>query len=200
MTKLLVFRFSAMGDVALLCPALKGLLKHNPDVEVYLLTQAKFFTFFQDIDRLHLIEIHPETRHKGVPGLFRLFNELRKTIGPHYIIDVHKVIRTYILDILFWISGYKVIWFRKGKPEKKKIIKTKLLSQLPLTVERYAAAFERNGFRVVLPEPPVFSIRELPPKFEQVYTDTKSFLIGIAPFAKYPQKIWGMEKIEGLIL
>jgi len=55
MTKLLVYRFSAMGDVILLLPVLKGVLDANTDVEIYLLTQPGFFPFFKNIDRLHLV-------------------------------------------------------------------------------------------------------------------------------------------------
>lgn len=198
MKKLLVFRYSAMGDVAILLPVLKGLLKCNPNIEVYLITRTQFFPFFQGIDRLYPIETDPDSRHKGVLGLFRLFHELRRTIKPDYVFDLHKVIRTYALDIMFRISGYKVIRFKKGRQEKKKMIRTKVLYQLPLTAERYASAFEERGFPLTLPAPPVFELRRLPPNFENLSAGT-DLLIGIAPFSQHPQKVWGMEKTEDLI-
>ena len=48
MTKLLVYRFSAMGDVVLLLPVLKGALEANHDLEIYFLTQSGFFPVFQN--------------------------------------------------------------------------------------------------------------------------------------------------------
>lgn len=41
MKRILVYRFSAMGDVVMLLPVLKGLLSANRDLEIYLLTDRK---------------------------------------------------------------------------------------------------------------------------------------------------------------
>ena len=197
MTKLLVYRFSAMGDVILLLPVLKGVLDANTDVEIYLLTQPGFFPFFKNIDRLHLVGADLKAKNKGILGLFSLFNQIRKEICPDKVIDAHCVLRTYILDFLFCISGYRVVSINKGTWSKKRIIKSKKISFLPTTVDRYSDTFFRAGYNVKLPSPSLYSQVSVPDNFSQVFN--KPILIGIAPFAKHQQKIWGIEKVENLI-
>jgi ADP-heptose:LPS heptosyltransferase len=197
MTKLLVYRFSAMGDVILLLPVLKGVLAANADIEIYLLTQPGFFPLFQDIDRLHLIEADLKNKHRSVSGLFKLYRKIKYEIQPDQIIDLHCVIRTYILDFFFWVSGDKVISFKKGTFQKSRIVKSKLLKPIPGTIDRYSDAFVTSGFPVVLSELPVFPEKDLPAQCQQIFI--KPIIIGIAPFAKHQQKIWGIHKIESLI-
>ena len=50
MRKIIVFRFSAMGDVSLTVPVIKGVLDQNPDLEITLLREnssLRFSTAFQ---------------------------------------------------------------------------------------------------------------------------------------------------------
>lgn len=199
MTRLLVFRLSAMGDVALLLPVLKGVLESNEHVEIHLLTRPAFFPFFKGISRLHLVEARISDRHKGVRGLFRLYRELKRDINPGLVIDVHQVLRTYILDVFFALGGSRVVCFDKGSRSKKRIIRTKHFRKLPTTVERYAQVFIKNGYPVRLPASPVLHRGELPDNFAKAFAQTESLLIGIAPFAKHRQKVWGREKVEKLI-
>jgi len=197
MTKLLVYRFSAMGDVVLLLPVLKGALEANHDLEIYFLTQSGFFPVFQNIDRLNLIEADIKGKHQGFAGLFKLFLKIKREIKPDKVIDVHSVIRTITLDVLFWLTGHQVAIFEKGTVSKLKIVKSKLLVPLPNTIDRYKDAFINAGFPVNLPEPPVLQKSEDHLNYPDLFN--KSIIIGIAPFAKHKQKIWGVSKVENLI-
>ena len=197
MTRLLVYRFSAMGDVILLLPVLKGVLSANMDIEIYLLTQPGFFPFFQGIDRLFLVEADLKVQHRSVSGLYKLYRKIKNDINPDKIFDLHCVIRTYILDFFFLVSGYRVISFKKGTWQKYRIVKSKLLKLLPSTIERYSDAFLSCGYPVVLSEMPVFPKTNLPEECRKVLI--KPIVIGIAPFAKHQQKIWGIQKVESLI-
>ncbi|MEL7588196.1 MAG: glycosyltransferase family 9 protein [Prolixibacteraceae bacterium] len=199
MISLLVFRLSAMGDVALLLPVLKGVLESNEHVEIHLLTRPAFFPFFKGISRLHLVEAHIHDRHKGIRGLFRLYRELKRDVKPDLVLDVHKVLRTYVLDLFFRLGGHRVVWFDKGNKDKKRIIRTKVFRELPSTVERYAQVFVRNGYPVRFPASPVLQRGELPGNFWKVFAQAEHLLIGIAPFAKHRQKVWGKEKVDKLI-
>lgn len=198
MTKILVYRFSAMGDVILLLPVLKGVLAANNDLEIYLLTQPNFFSIFRGIDRLHLVEADLKGHNNGFKGLFRLFKSLESTIKPDIVIDLHCVLRSYILDFFFRINGFRVINFRKGTFKKHQLIRTKLLNPLPNTIDRYAEAFLSAGFPVSLPEPPLFSPSILQVPFSDLLK--KPVWIGVAPFAKHAPKIWGIKKIESLLV
>lgn len=197
MKKILVYRFSAMGDVILLLPVLKGVLESNTDVEIFLLTQSSLAPLFADIERLHLLKADLRKEHKGFSGLFRLYRKIYTEIKPNLIFDLHGVLRSFILDFLFKLSGYKVHVFKKGTLQKRRVIKSKLLNQLPGTVDRYSEVFISAGFNLVLPELPVLAAGKLPVRFSEVCQ--KSIIIGIAPFAKHQQKIWGVAKIDKLI-
>src|SRR5665648_167933 len=197
MTNLLVYRFSAMGDVILLLPVLKGVLDANDNVEIYLLTQAGFVPVFQDINRLHLIEVDLKKKHHGIAGLFHLYRKIRSEVHPDIVIDVHGVLRTYILDILFWISGFRLVLFRKGTFRKRQMIKSKVLDPLPGTIDRYSDAFIKAGYQVNLLEPPVFPKTTFPVGINSPFN--QSLWIGIAPFARHKQKVWGITKVENLI-
>ncbi|MFA5326681.1 MAG: glycosyltransferase family 9 protein [Prolixibacteraceae bacterium] len=198
MTKILVYRFSAMGDVVLLLPVLKGVLAANRDVEMYFVTPSNFFPIFQNIERLNLIDADLRGKHKGFFGLIQLFRKIRTEVNPDLVFDLHSVLRTFNLDILFRITGCRVIIFRKGTFRKMLMIKSKLLKRLPNAVTRYSDAFVRAGFQINLPEPPLFPQRSTSAGFPDFMH--KSIVIGIAPFAKHEQKIWGTSKIENLIV
>jgi len=199
MTKILVYRFSAMGDVILLLPVIKGLLDSDCNIEVYLVTQKGFFPVFANVERLHLVEVDLKGKHKGFSGLFRLFNFIRKDISPDLVFDLHRVLRTFALNFLFSLSGFPVVRFTKGTFRKNKIIKRKSLNPwLPGTIERYTEAFTRKGYMINLPKPPFFSAPD-----SSLSNNTllhQSTIIGIAPFAKHKQKIWGIHKVQELIV
>jgi ADP-heptose:LPS heptosyltransferase len=197
MTKILVYRFSAMGDVILLLPVIKGVLDSNRDVEIYLLTQPSLFPIFQNIDRLHLIAAELKGKHSGLNGLFKLYRKIRKKINPSVVIDVHCVLRTYLLDLFFGVCGFRLILFKKGTFRKMKLIKSKSLRPLHSTVERYSDAFMKAGFNLKLPNPPLFDEQIDEVSFSTIFKN--SLLIGIAPFAKHEQKVWGVSKVEKLI-
>ena len=52
MTRILAYRFSAFGDVAILVPVLKEFLAQNPSVEIVFVSQENFQDLFNGIDRL----------------------------------------------------------------------------------------------------------------------------------------------------
>jgi len=201
MKRILVYRFSAMGDVVMLLPVLKGLLDSNEDLEIYLLTQPFLFPVFGSVERLHLVGADLKGQHKGLLGLYKLFRKLKKEVNPDEVFDLHQVLRTFILNAYFRLSGTKVRHFNKGRAEKQKAVKVKSHKFLPSTIDRYSAAFSSAGYRFVLPQPPLFPriTRQEALKPLSLDPDKDRVLIGIAPFAKHQQKVWGVAKTRELI-
>jgi ADP-heptose:LPS heptosyltransferase len=72
---------------------------------------------------------------------------------------------------------------------------------LPSTIDRYAAAFSEAGYRFILPQPPLFpeTSRNEAMKLLKLDASQVKQLIGIAPFAKHEQKVWGVDKTRGLL-
>ncbi len=201
MTKILVYRFSAMGDVVMLLPVLKGLLESNRNLDIYLLTRPFLFPVFEGVDRLHLISADLKGKHKGLIGLYRLYRYLKKEINPAQVFDLHQVPRTYLLNLFFQMGRFEVHHFSKGRNEKKRAVQSKLQKALPSTIDRYAAVFFNTGYHFIMPEPPLFPKSPKAEVFALLKLNPADWeiLIGMAPFARHPQKVWGKDKTRELL-
>jgi ADP-heptose:LPS heptosyltransferase len=105
---ILVFRFSALGDVAMTVPVIKLLLQQHPQLEVTYVSTAFVAPLFSGIERLHFYAADLEGIHKGVTGLYRLYRELKCRFDCDSIADLHNVIRTKILRAFFSLSQKKM--------------------------------------------------------------------------------------------
>ena len=205
MRKVLLLRFSAMGDVALLVPVVKSFVEANPDIELTLATRPKFAPLFFNLERVVIFPADVDTIYTSVFGLLDLCKKLLRQ-GPYeVVIDMHDHIRTKMLRSFFRLFGARVVIFEKGRGEKKLFIKKaeKTLKGLPHTVERYRLAFQKAGYSFPLLEPPYFAISE---KIETVLnwigydkSIKKAKWIGIAPFAMHRSKIWPIENYVPLL-
>lgn len=204
--KILVIRFSAMGDVMLLVPVLHSLVVAYPEVEVTLVTRPRFASFFKGIERLKVFEADVDYTYNGVLGMRALFKSLMKKANYDLVMDMHDHLRTMILRSFFKLFGTKVIVFKKGRPEKKAFTReqNKVTDKLPHTVDRYHQAFKKAGFDF-----PILSKPFLKPD-EESTEKVKQWLwsnhlvknekwIGIAPFAMHTTKIWPRENYDPLI-
>lgn len=182
MTRILAYRFSAFGDVAMTVPVFTEFLEQNPDVEIVMVSRKNFSDLFDGIPNLIFKGINVDD-YKGISGMRRLANELTKEFSPTYIADLHDVIRAKILDRIFNRKGFNVFKINKGKEEKEKLTDVWNLDkkQLKPTTERYADVFREMGFNVELSN-------QLRPK------DIKKSGIGIAPFAQHKGKMLPLEK------
>lgn len=212
--RILVFRFSALGDVAMTVPVLWSFLEKYPDHEILFVSRPFAKDLVALLPRVHFFPVDLKQQHKGLSGLFRLFRELRSSGPWDAVIDLHSVLRTHVLTSLFKISGTKVAKIDKGRDEKKKLTRkeNKVFKPLPSTVERYQQTFDRAG----LP----FKLQNFPGKTlygkDRVNSEGplwgdlggpnsrgdlggSPFLVGIAPFAKHQWKMWPEEKMRELL-
>ncbi|MBB6371328.1 glycosyltransferase family 9 protein [Chryseobacterium shigense] len=182
MTRILAYRFSAFGDVAMTAPVFREFLEQNPDVEIVMVSRKNFEGLFADIPNVTFKGINLDD-YKGVFGLRRLANELAKEFNPDLVANLHDVIRTKILDRILRRKGFKVFKINKGKEEKEELTDVWNLNkvQLKKTVERYADVFRAMGFQVELSH----RLRPVP--------GVKSG-IGLAPFAQHKGKMLPLEK------
>lgn len=203
---LLLLRFSAMGDVALLAPVVQAFTIRYPDVGVTLVTRQKFAVFFEQFPNVRVVGADFEGRHKGFRGLVRLFNELRQRGSFGVLVDAHQNLRSAVLKRLFWLTGVPSVMIDKGRAEKKALTRkeNKVRRQLTHTVERYAQAFDRAGFVLK----PSHSFQFLPVTSAEdelaTFLSRQSILantpwLGIAPFAQHQQKMWPFERFAPLL-
>lgn len=199
-----VFRFSAMGDVALTMGTLATVLKYRPDLKIIMVTRRKFEPFFANNDRIEVFSCDFDGEHKGPGGLFRLFKQLKR-YRPGYVLDLHQNLRTRFLKALFALSGKKVFSLDKHRAEKKQIIAGKRLAPVKHVCEQYLDVFKAAGIveNTVHIEnlTPLFRTSE---KAKQaidrwIQAEDAAHFIGIAPFAQHRGKIWPLDRYEKLI-
>ncbi|MFN8239280.1 MAG: glycosyltransferase family 9 protein [Bacteroidales bacterium] len=189
--RILVIRLSAMGDVALTLPVLRAVRKQYPFAVITVLTKKAFAPFFITEDNAFRVVI-PDLngRHKGIVGLFRLFIDLRSEIKPDRVIDLHNVIRTRLLGLLFRACRIPVHIINKGRAEKRRLVKGVSRKTLDHTVTRYARVFREAGFNIdPVKEPSLDSIAIIP-GWLLSSIDLPAPLIGVAPYAKHILKEW----------
>lgn len=200
--RVLVLRFSAMGDVALLTPVITALSRENPGLSITLVTRKSFDPFFANIPGVEVIGVNLKDHYRGIYGLYRLYRELKK-LGPYDAgVDVHGSTRTRILRLFFLFSKIKFATIVKGRKEKRLQIrkKNKILTQLPHVVDRYMHVFERVGLKAN-PESgsnlnPDTHSRSLAHNFlkKNGIIEHNNHWIGYAPFASHKPKMWPFEK------
>lgn len=205
MKRLLVFRFSAMGDVALLAPAVRAIAAAYPDRELTVVTRARFGSFFEGIPGVRIAAADLDGIHKGIPGLYRLFRELQKAGPVEYVIDTHQNLRTSVLKLFFRLAGVPSVTLDKGRDEKKALTRkeNKVFRQLPHSVERYLATFARAGFSAVPGEAPYFPPGK--PAGAEAFLQSEGLLpktkkwVGIAPFAQHEAKMWPLDRFPDVM-
>lgn len=189
-----------MGDVALTTPVLSEMSKQYPDVEIVLLTRATFRPFFTSINGLQLFFPDFKKRHKGLVGLFRLFKDLQLRGKFDYIIDLHDVLRSQILRILFKLYGVSVSVIDKGRAEKRSVIKGKIKTMLSHSVERYRDTLTRAGFPLTLSaRPSIVPSSEALERAAALFGFKGEVNVGVAPYAKHKLKMWPEEYMIRLL-
>ncbi|WP_345141444.1 glycosyltransferase family 9 protein [Flavobacterium ginsengiterrae] len=197
-------RLSAMGDVAMTVPVLRAFVKQYPTVKITVISRPFFKPFFEGIPNLDFFAFDEKERHKGFPGLLKLYSDVKK-LKIDAFADLHNVLRSKIVSLLFALSGKKRATVDKGREEKKELTRTenKIFKQLPTMFERHAKVFEELGFPLDLssrsvgtdfPEKAVLSSDIL-----EIIGNENKKLIGIAPFAQYDSKVYPLDLMKEVI-
>jgi ADP-heptose:LPS heptosyltransferase len=193
---IVVFRFSALGDVAMMVPVIKLLLQQYPHLQVTYVSAGFVQPLFEGIERLNFLPADLKGEHKGVTGLFRLYKNIRNEYTVNAIADLHDVVRTKIIRGFFLFSGLKTAVIDKGRTEKAALtrIKNKDFHPLKSTFQRYADVFAKLGLPINL---------ECQSHGSRLTSHVKNqgakYRIGIAPFAKHRQKQYPPEKMKELV-
>jgi ADP-heptose:LPS heptosyltransferase len=189
--QLLVIRTSAMGDVALITPVIAAMRKQYPDVELTLLTRPAYESFFYSAGKHEFFFTDFNKRHKGFIGIVNLFLDLRKRGKIDRVIDLHDVLRSKILRVLFIFAGIPSFVIDKGRAEKRRITKGKSKIKLKHSVERYLDVFEKAGFLLKCETGPwIIPSDDGQKRIAGLMTETGLVHIGVAPYARHELKTW----------
>ena len=193
-------RLSAMGDVAMTVPVLRAFVKQYPEVKVTVISRPFFKPFFDGITNLDFFAFDEKERHKGFSGLLRLFRDVKK-LKIDAFADLHNVLRSKIVSLLFALSGKKRATVDKGREGKKELTRAenKIFKQLPTMFERHAKVFEELGFPLDLSNPTFPEKAKLSSDIVEIIGNQHQNLIGIAPFAQYDSKVYPQDLMQEVI-
>lgn len=191
--KILIIRFSSIGDIVLTTPVVRCIKQQLPGAEVHFCTKPGFKSFLEPnpyIDKLHLLS----------GSLNELVAEL-KAEQFDFVVDLHNNLRTRIIRARLGVPGRS---FDKLNVEKWLMVNFKL-NRLPHThiVDRYLAATaplgvqnDGLGLDYFIPEKDEVDLQTLPEPFRSGYV---AIAIGAQHFTKrlpLPRLIELCEKIQ----
>lgn len=197
MKKTLILRFSSLGDVAMIVPVIRCLCKKYPNQEFIMVSRKKFKPLFKEHQNLSFFQVDFDNRHKGFIGVFKLFKDLKK-IKPNRVADLHNVLRTRILTLLFKLCFYNVKCLDKMRIEKNRLTRSKNKVFKPLTPVhfKYQEVFNKLGFQIDLSKDHTYPIPKNLNNFEITNNNPK---VGIAPFAKHIGKVYPLDLMQKII-
>ena len=203
MAKILVIRFSAIGDVAMTIPVIYSFAVQYPQHQITVLSRNTLAPLFDGLPpniTFHGVDLKGE--HAGIMGLEWIYKDLKKE---HFdaVADFHDVLRSKYLRIRFRLAGVKVAHLDKGRSGKRKLVRArnKVMEWQKSSFQRYAEVFRNIGYPVKLNFQSLFGKGKGNISCMQPLTGDKGTdkWIGIAPFAAHVGKIYPLSKQEQVI-
>ena len=193
---ILVIRFSAMGDVAMVVPVVYSLAQQYPDVRITVLSRSFARPLFEDLaPNVNFMAADLKKEYHGIKGLNALYRRLAAKQFTA-VADLHNVLRSEYLRLRFNIGHYRVEHINKHRKGRRRITAkhAKRLEQQPTSFENYVEVFKKLGypveihFKSIFPEGEKGNLNMLP-KGINVKNSFEQW-IGIAPFAAHEGKVY----------
>lgn len=177
---ILVFRLSALGDVAMTIPVIYSVARQHPDVRLTVVTRPFFRRLFlnppPNVDFIDFTA-------RNVTELMAFIRDL-KTVEYSAVADLHDVIRTRVIRMMLRLKRIPVATVNKDRRSRKRLTDKKERSYQRNYVDRYADVFRRLGLDVDV-------------NFEGFgESDAGRRGVGIAPFARYATKTYPPKLME----
>ena len=121
-SKILVIRFSSIGDIVLVTPVLRALRQAFPEAETWVLVKEEYTPILNGNPHITgVIPLETQGKHKGIKGLMGLIRTLRAE-GFDLVIDLHANLRSFLVTALM------------GAPEVPKTVVAEASPGLPKVV------------------------------------------------------------------
>ncbi len=199
---ILVIRFSALGDVAMVVPVVWSLARQYPDIRITVLSRGFARSLFEDLaPNIGFMEADLKTEYHGIRGLNALYRRLAAKQFTA-IADLHSVLRSEFLRLRFNFGRYPVAHINKHRKGRRHLVayKKKQLVQQPTSFQNYTEVFRKLGFPIDLQFKSIFGdgrgdLSTLPAPL----SSKSGEWIGIAPFAAHKGKIYPPELMQQVI-
>ncbi len=198
--KVLIIRFSSIGDIVLTAPAIARLHEAWPDAEIHLLTKKAFLPLWRGDRRVRARAFDPEGAHFGLPGLLRFLGELEEE-GYDWIIDLHGTPKSRALAA---VLGVPMSRYDKASLARRLYVRTKRFPGEPVHVaRRYVRALAPLGIET---EGPLDARIPAAGRDLQSVKNTLGAvgiqgrnLIAIVPGSQWATKQWGLDRYTELV-
>ncbi|MBB1150970.1 glycosyltransferase family 9 protein [Myroides sp. NP-2] len=197
---IVIFRLSAMGDVAMTVPVIRALVEQHPNLRVTVVSRPFFKPFFKGIQRVDFFSVDVKKKHKGLLGLIRLYRDIKK-MKPDYFADFHNVLRAQIVRTLCKFSGIQTAALDKGRAAKKALTRAenKVFQPVQTMVENHVQTLGKLGFTVEMHTPTFPVVPKLAPELKEFCQEEGKTWIGIAPFAQYDSKVYPLDLMQKVV-
>jgi heptosyltransferase-2 len=197
--KILVIRFSSIGDIVLSTPLLRVIRARFPLVQIDFVVRKEYADLVRyDRNLNHLYEF--EAR-EGLSGLHRLKTRLKME---HYdlVVDIHNSLRSKYLRML--LGAKDVVTINKRILARTLLVKfkkncykniTSIADRYIETVGKYDIENDGAGLALHIPDE-IYSI--ISTKINMLGLDRCRKIIGFCPSAKHATKCWPQERFVEL--
>lgn len=180
MKNVLVFRLSALGDVAMTLPVIYSVARQYPQVRLTVVTRPFFRRLFLNPPpNIEFIDFHAKT----VRELMDFIHSL-KVREYDAVADLHDVLRTRAIRMALRLKRLPVVTVDKDRRARKRLTNDKERTFQRNYIDRYADVFSRLG----LPVKVDFC------GFADPAAERRG--VGIAPFARYMTKTYPAKLME----
>lgn len=196
MQKILITRFSSMGDIVLTTPVIRALRRRFPEARIDYVTKHQFAELVQT--NPHLTSISPYDSRTGFAGLRTLGRQFREQ-RYDLLVDLHNNFRTRLLQGM--VRPRQTVRFSKHLVKRTLLVKTGLnlyarpIMQVP---DRYLQPLRSFGVENDDVGLELFPTDEQYAKvakiFRQHHLTDDELVIGLGPVASFPLKQWPVER------
>lgn len=203
--KILILRFSSLGDIAMATALPRVLRKKFPGATIDMLVREDF---------KDLIEYNPYLTNKlylsrgaGFSGLFKLTKQIRQN-NYDLIIDSHRSLRSFF--ICLFTSEVPKTYFNKRTIKRLLLIFLKInlfrkvdfqMVEYIKPLEQYGIRYDEKGTEIFIPD--IIRERTKDLLIKKIPGFKKKKLIGLVPSAQWPGKRWPsiyFDKLAGMIV
>lgn len=188
MKKILIIRFSSIGDIVLTTPVIRCLKEQMPEIEIHYLTKKQFIPVVQSNPYIHRIHLFKDNFQELIPKL--------KAEQFDHIVDLHKNFRSHYIR---YKLGIPATTFPKLNI-RKWLITNFHIDRLPKVhiVDRYFRAVKKFGVKNDGKGLDYFLLDSEKVDMQKQFPELPSSFIAIAIGAKHVTKIFPSHRVAAL--
>ncbi len=200
-SKILIIRFSSIGDIILASPLIRSVKLTYPDAQIDFIVRKEYAELVKFNPYLsNIIEFDSDKRYKGMQEITAKINTNAYSI----ILDIQNNFRSKFLSyrsktkkishlnkratLRFLLTNFKINLYRDYVSVADRYLET---------VKELYVPNDGKGLDVFIPDNIISSVEK---KLSNYSLSKNDFIIGIAPSAKHNTKKWMLDRYEELIV